>query len=143
MSPAPLLNHQEVLLTLGSAISNYVKKKKIGKVYISPVDVFFDDKNAYQPDIVFVSTKKEFLLQPDGIYGAPDLVIEVLSPGTRQFDLKKKKNVYEKSGVQEYWVVDPFTHLCTCFTLTNGKYKELSEQKAQITSPLLKHTFTL
>ncbi len=144
ITPAPLVNHQSIVGTLAGLFYAYVKKKKAGNFFISPIDVFLDrNKNAFQPDLVFVSNKNLSIIKENGIYGSPDLVIEVLSPGTQVFDLTKKKKVYEKSGVKEYWIVDPFTMQCTCFILINQKFVEHSNQKGRLISPLLKHTFIL
>lgn len=143
MSPAPLLNHQDTLLSLGSLMFNFVKRKKLGKIYVSPVDVYLNSKNAYQPDIIFVSEQNKGILKGDGIYGAPDLVVEILSPGTKNFDLTKKKTVYEKSGVKEYWAIDPVSKICTGYKLVGTKFNELPISKGKFHSPLLKQLFTL
>jgi Uma2 family endonuclease len=142
MPPAPSLDHQDAVTHIGSQIYSYVKKKKLGKAYISPIDVYLDDRdNAFQPDFVFVSNKNLSILKEDGIYGAPDLVIEILSPGTKGFDLGKKKKVYEKTGVKEYCVIDTKTKISIGFQLVNKKFKELKKEKNQFTSTLLLRTF--
>lgn len=140
MSPAPLVNHQQVITVLLSEIYYFVSQSELGEVYTSPIDVFLNENNAFQPDIVFVSTGNK-ILEDDGIYGAPDLVIEVLSPGTSKTDLTKKKTVYEKSGVKEYWVVDPKTKLAIGFQLVKGKYQEFKKEKGKLSSNLLKQVF--
>jgi Uma2 family endonuclease len=141
MSPAPALSHQETVASLGTLLYQFVSKRKLGKVYFSPVDVYLNSKNAFQPDIVFVSNKNFSILKDDGIYGAPDFVIEVVSPGTRQLDLNKKKSAYEKAGVTEYWVVDPLTNECLGFAAKAGRFDALKKQKNKFTSPLLGLTF--
>ena len=141
MSPAPLLNHQRIIVELTSAINDFVKKNNLGELFVSPVDVYLNQKNAFQPDIVFVSKRKSKILKEDGIYGAPDLVIEVLSPGTSKSDLTKKKAVYEKEGVAEYWAVDPQTKLAIGFRLRKGKYEIFKEEKRKLDSVLLNHVF--
>ena len=141
MSPAPSLDHQEISISLSSLIFSFVTKKKLGKVYASPVDVYLNDENSFQPDIVFVSNKNSSILKKDGIHGCPDFVVEILSPGTKKFDLVKKKNVYETSGVLEYWIVNPETKECTGFQLKKGKFEELKKEKGKIVSSLLKTSF--
>ncbi|MFN7259853.1 MAG: Uma2 family endonuclease [Cyclobacteriaceae bacterium] len=90
MSPAPTINHQDAVLSLGSEVLQFAKKKNLGKIFISPVDVYLDShKNAFQPDLVFISNNRLNIIKEDGIYGAPDLVVEILSPGTKSFDLTK------------------------------------------------------
>ncbi len=141
MSPAPTLSHQDITGTLYSSILVYLRKKKIGKVFISPIDVFINRDNAFQPDIVFVATVNFSILKEDGIYGAPDLVIEILSPGTKKLDLTKKKDAYEKAGVKEYWVVDPVTKEVLGFHPIKGKYVEFKKEKSKLSSSLLKRVF--
>ena len=141
MSPAPTLDHQDIVVSLSAAMFTFISKKKAGKLYVAPVDVYLDRKNAFQPDIVFVSNKNKSILKKDGIYGAPDLVIEVLSPGTKNFDLSKKKKVYESSGVKEYWVINPQNKECLGFRLDEGSFVEFGKDKGKLNSPLLKSTF--
>lgn len=88
-----------------------------------------------------MSGKNKSILQEDGIYGAPDLVIEVLSPGTKKFDLDKKKKIYEKYGVKEYGAVDPETKESLGYQLKNAKFVLLKREKGKLTSSLLKHVF--
>ncbi len=141
MSPAPTTNHQDVVTNLLVALFQYINKKKLGKVFPGPVDVYLNRANAYQPDIVFVAVENLSIVKEDGIYGAPDLVIEILSPGTKKLDLNQKKAVYEKSGVKEYWVVDPITKEVIGFQLVKGKYSEFKKEKGKLSSALLKHNF--
>jgi Uma2 family endonuclease len=141
MSPAPFLDHQDASITIGSLLFTFVRKQKLGRVFAAPIDVFLDHENVFQPDIIFVSKSNQTILRKEGVFGAPDLVIEILSPGTRKFDLVKKKKIYEKSGVKEYWVVDPATKECTGFQLIKGEFSEFKKEKGNLQSLLLKHTF--
>jgi Uma2 family endonuclease len=84
-----------------------VEDRGLGEVFYAPIDVCFSDIDTYQPDIIFISKKRSYIIGPKNIEGAPDLVIEILSPSTERYDLKDKKNVYEQKGVKEYWIVDP------------------------------------
>jgi Uma2 family endonuclease len=143
MSPAPTTSHQGLISTLAGLFFNYQNKSKKGIYYVSPIDVYLDSKNAYQPDLVFILNENVAVIHEDGIYGAPDLIVEVLSKGTKDFDLTKKKKVYEKSGVKEYWVVDTQTKICTGFQLINKKFVEFKKEKSKITSALLRHTFKI
>ncbi|MBI1767078.1 MAG: Uma2 family endonuclease [Bacteroidetes bacterium] len=141
MSPAPTIKHQNVIFALTGQFYNYINKEKNGEVFVSPVDVYINEKNVVQPDLVFVAKKNLTILKEDGIYGAPDLIIEVLSPGTKKFDLEEKKKIYEKSGVKEYWVVDPDTKESRGYQLKNSKYVLFKQEKAKLTSALLKRSF--
>ncbi|MBN8578553.1 MAG: Uma2 family endonuclease [Cytophagales bacterium] len=141
MSPSPTLDHQDISTGLSSQIYLYVVKKKLGKVFGAPLDVYLSKINVFQPDIIFVSNQNEAILKKDGIYGAPDLIVEVLSPGTKKLDLTKKKDAYEKAGVKEYWVVDPETQEAIGFRLLKGKYQEFKRQQNKVSLLLLKRTF--
>jgi Uma2 family endonuclease len=141
MSPAPSLSHQELILELATQIKSLLKKTKNGHVFIAPVDLFINSKNIFQPDIVFVSAANKSMLKEDGIYGTPDLIIEVISPGSRKLDLEKKKKAYEKAGVKEYWAVDPASRNAIGFELKKGAFTSLKEEQGKLSSSLLKHTF--
>lgn len=141
MSPAPTTNHQEIVMVLTSQLYLFITKKKQGKLYAGPIDVYLNKANAFQPDIIFIASDNLHLIKEDGIYGAPDLVIEVLSPGTKKLDLNQKKSAYEQAGVKEYWVVDPVTRESTGFQLLKDKYIEFKREKGKLHSLLLKHSF--
>jgi Uma2 family endonuclease len=120
MSPAPTLYHQQIIGNIFSALREYVIQKKLGKIFFSPVDVYLDNENIFQPDIVFISTERSSILDEQKINGAPDVVIEILSPSTAYYDLKKKKEIYEKYGVKEYWIVDPMEKTIDLLVHENG-----------------------
>lgn len=107
MTPAPNPGHQIISSKLFKKLSDFVDRTGCGIVLYSPVDVYLDDENAFQPDIIFISKERLAILKNDGIYGPPEVVIEILSPSTAHYDLKEKFRVYERSGVKEYWLVDP------------------------------------
>lgn len=132
MSPAPTTPHARVQRKIFSMLNNYVEKKQTGEVYFAPVDVYLNTKNAFQPDIFYISNERKDIIKENGVYGSPDLVIEILSKGNRKTDLIKKKNVYEATGVKEYWVVDPETKWCEGFILENKVYTSLGEGSGQL-----------
>ncbi len=107
MTPAPSPKHQIISGNLFKSTSKFVDEKGIGIVLYSPIDVYLGEDNAYQPDIVFISKERKEIVKEDGIYGAPDLVVEILSPSTAYYDMRKKFRIYEKHSVKEYWIVDP------------------------------------
>ena len=107
MTPSPSARHQEIVTELANALSNFVKKESLGKVYVAPLDIIFTEYTVLQPDILFVSQERVNTIVRERIEGAPDLVVEVLSPSTFHKDLRKKMAVYSQFGVQEYWIVDP------------------------------------
>jgi Uma2 family endonuclease len=107
MSPAPYTIHQEVMLNIAVELVNFVRKTKIGKIYVAPTDVVISDINVVQPDILFITSEKLQIITAKNIKGVPDLIIEIISPATGYYDLSGKKDLYEKFGIQEYWIVDP------------------------------------
>ena len=108
MVPAPNLKHQRVLLELARRLAQFIKDRGLGELFIAPCDVYLSETNVVQPDLLFVSRAREHLLS-DGqkVRGAPDLVIEILSPSTETKDRSLKRDLYGRHGVTEYWLVDP------------------------------------
>ncbi len=123
MSPAPTTQHQRIIRKLAFQISSFIENQNLGEVFFAPCDVYFDEHaNAVQPDIIFISTKKNGIVQKSGIHGVPDLLIEVLSSGNSEHDTVIKKQLYQKFGVQEYWVVNPETKETTGYSLKDNTY---------------------
>jgi Uma2 family endonuclease len=142
MSPSPMRRHQRVVTLLGGRLAVYAEENQLGEVYVSPFDVYLDEtNNAVQPDIIFVSTANLSIVG-DHIHGVPDMLIEVLSPGNQMNDLKIKKNLYQKAGVREYWIIDPNTKEATGFFLEDTQYVEFYKAKRSIHSNLLKAAFS-
>lgn len=139
MSPSPITKHQRVLNTINHSLLNYFVKEKSGEVFIAPFDVYLDENsNAVQPDIIVVLNENSGIIDPNGhIHGVPDLLIEILSPGNKEHDLVKKKDLYEKFGVKEYWIVDPDTKLALVFFLQGNQYVKIGEAMGNIESRLL------
>jgi Uma2 family endonuclease len=107
MAPAPDRSHQHFSGNLEYQLRRYLEEHPIGLLYDAPFDVELNDVNVYQPDIVFVSHARSSIFTEHGAAGAPNLVIEILSPKTARFDLGLKREVYFESGVEELWIVDP------------------------------------
>ncbi len=142
MSPAPTPRHQLIIGELSYAISDYLKRShREGMILFAPCDVFLDEhSNAVQPDIIYISPNRKSIVKDDAIHGVPDLAIEILSPSNSDHDLVGKKNLYEKFGVQEYWVVNPESKETVGFVLKNGKYVESGRSMGKIHSVLLENT---
>jgi Uma2 family endonuclease len=104
---APLYSHQHVVTRLTVLLDDHVRRHGLGQVVVSPIDVVLDEQKALilQPDVVFLSNERLRLIRGQ-IWGGPDLVLEVLSPGSRRYDHKDKLGWYRTYGVREYWVVD-------------------------------------
>lgn len=107
MSPSPNRAHQKILTNIFTALAWYLVKNPLGELYVAPFDVFLTDLNVYQPDLVFISNERKGILTDQGTEGAPDLVIEILSPRTAKLDRGVKRDIYARTGVQEFWIVDP------------------------------------
>ena len=123
MSPAPNLDHSDIIFKLAYAIGGHLMAHKSGYVYTDNVDVHFSDGSFFKPDLVVVLKSNEKILAGrKAIYGAPDMVVEVLSHSTRKKDLTIKKDIYEAQGVKEYWIVDPRAKSVTVYLLRDGKY---------------------
>jgi Uma2 family endonuclease len=123
MTPAPSLDHQGVSFELNTMLGLYLRKHKIGRAFAAPTDVIFDKWNVCQPDFIFVSNERASILSSAGVLGAPDLAIELLSPSTGYYDLTKKKDLYERFGVKEYWIIDPLEHSIDIFANRNGTFE--------------------
>jgi Uma2 family endonuclease len=128
---APTPRHQYTTGRLFSKMLNHAIENKLGEVFTSPIDVFLDEYNQVQPDILFNSNKNLGILDyKDGILGVPDLIVEIISPGSYAIDRFDKKGAYEKAGVKEYWLVDPNNHSVEVYSLKKHKY-ELSQVAAE------------
>lgn len=106
MSPSPVVRHQKVLLLIGRLIGNYLDDHPVGEVMIAPSDVELSEEDVYQPDLYFVSRERLDIFDQQGAKGAPDLVVEILSPSTAKLDRETKCAEYERAGVRELWLVD-------------------------------------
>ncbi len=120
MAPAPIPFHQQVRVTIVTLLNSFVRHKKLGRVLDSPIDVLFSKTDVVQPDIVFISKSNLNIVEEKYIHGAPDLVVEVLSPGTQKKDRTIKHKLYEKHGVQEYWIVSPEGRSVDQYILQDG-----------------------
>ena len=108
MVPAPNLKHQKVQFRLGQKLGQFILDHELGEFFFAPCDVVLSDTDVVQPDLLFVSREREHLLSGgENVRGAPDLVVEILSPATADRDRGYKRALYGRHGVMEYWLVDP------------------------------------
>lgn len=140
MSPAPYMNHQFISLNLVLKLAKFVLENKLGKICYAPVDVLLSDFNIVQPDILFISSDNLQIITEKNIKGVPDLIIEIVSPATGYYDLRGKKDLYEKFGVQEYWIVDPMKRRVEIYLNFEREFElhQRLEQKGKVKSNLLK-----
>jgi Uma2 family endonuclease len=136
--PAPLPYHQLLVTRLTVAIEEHVTGRGLGDVYVSPIDVVFDAAGGLvlQPDIIFVAAANRGIVR-DRVWGAPDLVVEVLSSGTAQRDRTAKLAWYRQYGVKEYWLVDPAQGTIEVVDCTQTGPPTVSDLQAPLLSPVL------
>ena len=142
ITPAPNFFHQSVVMDLASDIHVHVKQKKMGKCIPSPIDVYLDSENAFQPDIIFIAENNKGIIIDGKIKGTPDLIIEILSPGSIKHDTITKRKVYERNGVNEYFIVNPSTKAVITYYLRNKKFEKQISKQGKVVSKLLKKTFS-
>ena len=144
MVPAPCIAHQRNSREIEFRLLAFVRENDLGEVFYAPTDVVFSDTDVVQPDLLFVGKERSYIITEDNIRGAPDLVVEVLSPSTAQRDRTLKRTLYALHGVPEYWQADTDAKNVTVLTLDNGEYRVagIYGEGQTLVSPLLQG-FTL
>jgi Uma2 family endonuclease len=135
MSPSPEFVHQRFVTRLTMYLGQTVILNRLGEVITSPFDVVLASQEVYQPDIVVVLNKHLERVQKQCVMGAPDLVVEVMSPSSKLYDRVNKHMVYEKAGIPEYWLVNPRTQTVELFVLESGKYRSQGAFEGEQTLP--------
>lgn len=107
LAPSPTERHQTIAMHLAFALQQFVREHSLGRVWFAPFDVVLSNYDVAQPDILFVSNERSGIITESNIQGAPDLVVEILSPATSLYDRGYKQVLYSRHGVREYWLVDP------------------------------------
>jgi Uma2 family endonuclease len=123
-APSPI--HQEVLRNLLFGLETFNRQHRKGSIFCAPIDVYLDEYNKTQPDIIFLTNEKRSVITKDGITGVPDLIIEIISPTSVIRDRIEKKNLYERMSVGEFWLVDPQNSTIEIYTLQDNRYELLS-----------------
>jgi Uma2 family endonuclease len=138
MSPAPRESHQNAVGNLHAELRAFVHARKLGRVFLSPFDVHLPSGAVVEPDLVFVSTARSRIVQ-DWVRGAPDLLVEVVSPDSARRDRVRKRALYAENGVSEYWIVDPAEESVEVLFLKAGAYESAGTFRADdaVASPLL------
>jgi Uma2 family endonuclease len=135
VNPSPNTKHQAVLMNLALALGTFVRAHHVGRVYVAPFDVVLSAHDVLQPDLLFLTREREALLTTANLQGAPNLVIEILSPSTRKLDETLKMKRYDRFGVDEYWLVDPHAEAVVVYRRASSL--ERMETPDPLTSPLL------
>ena len=139
MVAAPNIPHQNTQRELGLSVGWFVKRRNLGLTYFTPTDVILSDTDVVQPDLLFVSHERMHIIAHDAIHGAPDLVVEILSPSTARRDLTFKRRLYAKYGVKEYWQVNIDDRQVTVLSLGDNDYEvaAIYGSGETLTSPIL------
>jgi len=141
VTPSPNTKHQVIVRKLILSIGGYLERHPIGEVFAAPFDVVLSQLDVVEPDLLYLSRERLNVLTKAHVRGAPDLVVEILSPGTRRTDTLTKRKLYERFAVHEYWVVDPVRDVVKIYRRTGdafGPAVEVSAEKDEaLTTPLL------
>ena len=127
MIAAPNVAHQKALFRIARLVEDFVLERGLGGVFIAPTDVVLSDTNVVQPDVIFVSKERMSVVGDANIQGAPDLVVEIVSPNNPERDLVRKRDIYARHGVGEYWTVDPEARSIRVMVLEGGAYRVAGE----------------
>lgn len=126
MAPSPSWGHVNVTANLVTIIGGYARINKLGVAVADNFDVHFPDGSLFKPDFIFISADKAKSLFEDKnstLHGVPDMVAEIFSRSTMKRDIGIKKDIYERNGVKEYWIIDPLSEYIQVYLLRDGKYQ--------------------
>jgi len=141
VTPSPNTKHQRVSSNLLFALRLYLRQHPAGEVFAAPFDVVLSDLDVVEPDLLYISRERASIVTAQHVRGAPDLVVEILSPGTRKTDDVTKRKLYERSEVLEYWVVDPELDTIKIYRRVQEAFPRIAEltleQGDVLTTPLL------
>ena len=132
VSPSPSTRHQQILLELATSLKLYLLAERRGQVFVAPLDVRLSFYDVVQPDLLVVLNDRADIIQERGILGAPNLVVEILSPSSQVNDRVDKAALYARSGVQEYWIVDPDTETVTVYGLDGDRFSPAASLKRSL-----------
>lgn len=141
MTPSPIPRHQRISGKLEFELRKFVTENNLGEIFDAPCDVYLDNENVVQPDILFISKERLNIIGEKNIQGAPDLVIEIISEDTAYRDLIQKKKLYARFGVKEYWIVIPGEELIEVYVLKDNTYMvyKTFNKNETLESPYLKN----
>jgi Uma2 family endonuclease len=142
VTPSPSLRHQDLLGRLFLAVANYlVAHPGVGRVFLSPLDVVFTMYDIVEPDLLFIAADQPEIMTAANIQGAPAIVVEIVSKSTRRRDERIKRQLFERGGVREYWIVDSDRRQVTVFRREHGAFGASTplraDEEAVLTTPLL------
>jgi len=142
VTPTPIRKHQAICANLLGMIWNHLRERPVGRVFTAPFDVILSTFDVVEPDLLFLTNERlsEIATSP-WVKGPPSLVVEIGSPSTRKRDATIKRRLYERVGVDEYWIVDPELDSVDVYRLIDGRYKRTAQLTLEdgdvLTTPLL------
>jgi Uma2 family endonuclease len=132
VTPSPNVRHQAISGRLYLSIGGWLEEHPVGKVFYAPLDIIFTRHDVVEPDLMYMSNERaQAIAGGQWVRGAPELLIEIGSPGTRKRDETIKRRLYERSGVVESWVVDPGRDVVRVYRSRDGKYDRPIELSAE------------
>jgi Uma2 family endonuclease len=138
VSAAPVKRHQRMLYLLLLSFAAHIEPRRFGHLYFAPVDVMFSTSDVVEPDLIFIRRDRLHIYQDRIVYGPPDIVVEALSPTSRDRDLGRKRSLFEAEGVPEYWIADPETPGLMLFVLNAaGRYEQVQPLNGKLHSKAL------
>jgi Uma2 family endonuclease len=143
VTPAPKPSHQFIAQNLNSLLDRHIRAGNLGRLATAPLDVRLSDHDVVQPDLLFIARERLSIVGEAVIEGAPDLVAEILSPGTRERDLGVKRDLYARAGVREYWLIDPSEQTIDVLALAGSTYVAVPPDAAGVTRSALLPGLTL
>jgi Uma2 family endonuclease len=143
VTPSPNLRHQRISGNLHLVIGAWLEEHPVGQLFYAPLDVVFSNFDVVEPDLLYMSNARAAqVVTPANVKGSPELVIEIASPGTRKRDETIKRRLYERFGVEEYWVVDPDVDVVRIYRRGDARFEraiELSRESGEVlTTPLMR-----
>ncbi|MEA2236310.1 MAG: hypothetical protein QOC81_1034 [Thermoanaerobaculia bacterium] len=128
VNASPVTRHQRVSYRLILAIGIYLEEHPVGELFHAPLDIVFSRYDVVEPDLMYISNERRQIVTTKNIQGSPDLLIEILSESNRKYDEVTKRALYERTGVGEYWIVDPAANTVRVFRSNNaGQYERAAE----------------
>jgi Uma2 family endonuclease len=139
LAPSPVPQHQIISGNLFEILVSFVRTRNLGRVIYSPMDVVLSEYDVFQPDILFISNDRLQIIGDRNIQGAPDLVIEILSPSTEHLDRGIKLEQYLRYGVREYWIIDPQNRICEVLQASETEFETVGTfaEGDMVASPVL------
>jgi Uma2 family endonuclease len=132
MTPAPGTTHQRVIRELFLRFALFVRERRIGEVFVAPYDVVLSETDVVQPDLLFIRADRVGeIVRERAVHGAPDLLVEILSPSSLKRDRWQKRELYERCGVPEFWIVDPANRAIEVLVLGASGYQLFSSAQGE------------